>query len=130
MKIRLVVVWMVFLGAFQLSAQDWSSWTTANNREFQYRWLGSTPSKSGECYLQLRDLKRQPNETTFVTVLIDYQSAQAESTRDVITITDSKDEDQGPRILRPCVSVGAVHVKDIVRCETSGCAANLALALI
>lgn len=124
MKIRLIVVWIVFLGAFQLIAQDWSSWTAANNRDFQYRWLGSAPNTSGECNLQLRDLKRHPNETTFVTVLIDYQSAQAESTRDVIAIIDSKDEDQGPSILRPCVSVGAVHVKYIVRCEASGCAAN------
>ena len=124
MKIRLIVVWIVFLGAFQLSAQDWSPWTTANNRDFQYRWLGSTPSESGGCYLQLRDLKRQPNETTFVTVLIDFHSTQAESTREVIAITDSKDEDQGPRILLPCVSVGDVHVKDIVRCEASGCAAS------
>ena len=124
MKVRLIVVWIVFLGAFQLSAQDWSSWTTANNRDFQYRWLGSAPSGGGECYLQLRDLKRQPSETTFVTVLIDYQSAQAESTRDVIAITDSKDTDQGPRILSPCVSVADVHVKDIVRCQTSGCTAS------
>lgn len=124
MKIRLIVVCIVFLGAFQLSAQDWSSWTTANNRDFQYRWLGNAPDKSGECYLQLRDLKRQPNATTVATVLIDYKSGQAESTRDVIAITDSKDEDQGPSILSPCVSVGAVHVKDIVRCEASGCAAN------
>jgi hypothetical protein len=122
MKIRLIVVGMLFLGAFQLSAQDWSSWTATGNRDFQYRWLGSVPSESGGCYLELRDLKRQPNETTVVTVLIDYQSAQAESTREVITITDSKDEDQGPRILRPCASVGDVHVKDIIRCETSGCA--------
>ena len=52
MKIRLIVVWMVFLGALPLSAQDWSSWTTANNRDFQYRWLGSAPSESGSCYLQ------------------------------------------------------------------------------
>lgn len=121
MKIRLIVVCVVFLGAFQLMAQDWSSWTTASNRDFQYRWLSSAASKSGECYLQLRDLKRQANETTFVSVLIDYKSAQAESTRDVIAITDTKDEDQGPNILSPCVSVGAVHVKDIVRCEASGC---------
>jgi hypothetical protein len=122
MKIRLVVAGMVFLGAFQLLAQDWSSWTTANNRDFQYRWLGSSaPSKGEECYLQLRDLKRQPNETTVATVLIDYQSAQAESTRDVITIMNPKDEDQGPTILRPCVSVGGVQVKDMVRCGTSGC---------
>ena len=121
MKIRLIVIWTVLFGTFQLSAQDWSSWTTSDNRDFQYRWLGSAPSQSGDCYLQLRDLKRKPNETTFVSVLIDYQSGQAESTRDVITIMDSKDEDQGPRILRPCVSVGDVHVKDIVRCGTSGC---------
>lgn len=124
MKIRLVVVWMVFLGALQLSAQDWSSWTTASNRDFQYRWLGGAPSDGGGCYLQLRDLKRQPNETTIVTVLIDFHSSQAESTREVIAITDPKDEDQGPRILSPCVSVGDVRVKDVVRCETSGCAAS------
>src|SRR5580698_7515648 len=116
MKIRLLVVGIAFLAAFQLGAQDWSSWTTAKNRDFQYRWLGSVPGNGAECYVQLRDLKRQPNGTTFATVLIDYKSAQAESTRDVITITDSKDEDQGPSILSPCVSVGAVHVKDIVRC--------------
>jgi hypothetical protein len=122
MKIRIVVVWIVFLGAFQLSAQDWSSWTAANNREFQYRWLGSSAASKGEeCYLQLRDLKRQPNETTVATVLIDYKAAQAESTRDVITIMDPKDEDQGATILRPCVSVGGVQVKDMVRCGTSGC---------
>ena len=124
MKIRLLVVGMVFLAAFQLSAQDWSSWTTANNREFQYRWLGGAPSNGEECYVQLRDLKRQPNGTTFATVLIDYKSTQTESTRDVIAITDSKDDDHGPNILSPCVSVGAAHVKDIVRCEASGCAAN------
>jgi hypothetical protein len=124
MNIRLIVVWMVFLGAFPLSAQDWSSWTTADNRDFQYRWLGSAPSTSGQCYLQVRDLKRQPNETTLVTVLIDYQSVQAESTREVITIVDSKDEEQGPRIVRPCESIRDVHVKDVVRCETLGCQAS------
>src|ERR1700759_1148035 len=117
MKIRLVVACMVFFGAFPLTAQDWSSWTTANNRDFQFRWLGSAPRESGGCYLQLRDRKRQPNETPFVTVVIDYQSAQAESTREVITITDPKDEDQGPRILQPCASIGGVHVKDFVRCQ-------------
>ena len=121
MKIRLLVVGMVFLAAFQLSAQDWSSWTTASNREFQYRWLGGAPSNGEECYVQLRDLKRQPNGTTFATVLIDYKSTQTESTRDVIAITDSKDEDQGPTILSPCASIGGVHVKDVVRCGTAGC---------
>ena len=69
----------------------------------------------------MHDLKRQPNETSFVSVLINYESGQAESTRDVITIMDSNDEDQGPKIVRPCVSVGKVQVKDIVGCETSGC---------
>jgi len=124
MKIRVIVVCMVFLGAFQLSAQDWSSWTTASNRDFQYRWMGSAPNDSGACYLQLRDLKRQPNESTFVAVLIDYHSAKAESAREVIAITDAKDEDQGPRIVSPCVSVSGVHVKQFVRCEMSSCATN------
>jgi hypothetical protein len=66
--------------------------------DFQYRWSGSSPSESGECYLQLRDLKRKPNETTFVSLLIDYQSEQAESTRDIITIMYPKDEDAGPTL--------------------------------
>lgn len=124
MKIRIIVAGMVLLGAFQLSAQDWSSWSSAKNRDFEYRWLGSASSDGGECSLQLRDLKAKPNETTFVTVLIDYHSAQAESIRDVITITGSKDENQGPSILRPCVSIGGVQVKDIVRCEPSACNGN------
>ncbi len=121
MTIRLIVISMALFGTFPLSAQDWSSWTTSNNRDFEYRWLGSAPSTSGECSLQLRDLKRKPNETTFVSVAVDYQSQQAESTRDVITIMDSKDEEQGPLIVRPCASVGGVRVNDIVRCGTSGC---------
>ncbi len=121
MTIRLIVISMTLFGTFLLSAQDWSSWTASNNRDFQYRWLSNATDKSGECYLQLRDSKRQPSETTFATVVIDYQSQQAESTRDVITIVESKNEDQGPRILRPCASLGDVRVKDIVRCGTSGC---------
>jgi hypothetical protein len=124
MKIKLIVVCMLFMATFPLSAQDWSTWSNANHRDVQYRWLAATPTESGACYLELRDLKRQPNETTLVTVLIDYQSAQAESTREVIAIANSNDAEPGPSILRPCVSIGNVHVKDMVRCETSGCAAN------
>jgi hypothetical protein len=111
---------MLFLGTFPLSAQDWSSWATTNNRDFQYRWL-SGPANSNECYLQLHDLKRQPNQSTSVSVIIDYQAGQAESTRDAYTIMGSKDEDQGPLIVRPCTSVGHVHVDDFVRCDESGC---------
>jgi hypothetical protein len=66
-------------------------------------------------YGDLRDLKRKPNETTVVSMLIDYQSEQAESTRDVITIMYPKDEDAGPTIVRPCMSVTDLHVKDTVR---------------
>jgi hypothetical protein len=115
MKMRLIVFGMVLLGTFQLNAQDWSSWTTANNRDFQYRWLGSAPNTAAECYLQMRDLKRKPNETTFVSVLIDYKSEKAESTRNAIAISSPKDEDAGPTIVRPCMSVTDVSVKDIVR---------------
>ena len=127
MKVRLVVLGMLLFGAFQLNAQDWSSWAATNNRDFQYRWLDS---KSGECSLQLHDLKRQPNQTTFVSVLIDYQSGQTESTRDVITIMGSSDEDQGPKILRPCMSIGGVRVNDMVRCGTSDCKTSTWLWLL
>jgi len=121
MNIRLMVAGMLLFGTFQLNAQDWSSWAATNNRDFQYRWLGSASNNSSECYLQLHDLKRQPNETTVVSVLVDYQSGQAESMRDVITIMGSSDENQGPLIVSPCASVGSVHVNDMVRCGTSGC---------
>jgi len=121
MTIRLIVISMALFGTLQLSAQDWSAWTASNNRDFQYRWSGNAPSESGACYLELRDLKIKPNETTLVSVLIDYKAGQAESTRDVITIMGSHDEDQGPLIVRPCASVGGVRVNDMVRCETSGC---------
>jgi hypothetical protein len=121
MTIRLIVISMAFFGTFQLSAQNWSSWTATNNHDFEYRWLGSAPSESGGCSLQLRDLKRKPEETTFVSVLVDYQAGQAESTRDVITVMSSHDEDQGPLIVRPCASVGGVRVNDILRCGTSDC---------
>ena len=65
--------------------------------------------------MQLRDLKRQPNHTTFVSVRIDYQYHDAESTRDVVTITDIKDENQGQTTVYHCTSVGAVQLTDIVR---------------
>lgn len=120
MNIRLMVAGMLLFGTFQLNAQDWSSWAATNNRDFQYRWLGST-SNNGECQLQLHDLKRQPNETTVVSVLVDYQSGRAQSMREVITIMGSSDENQGPLIVSPCASVGGVHVNDMVRCGTSGC---------
>jgi hypothetical protein len=119
MNTRLIVAWMLLFGTVQLNAQDWSSWAATNNRDFQYRWLAS--ANSGECQLQLHDLKRQPNETTVVSVLVDYKSGQAESMRDVITIMGSSDENQGPLIVSPCASVGGVHVNDMVRCGTSGC---------
>ena len=121
MKIRLMVGCMLLLGTFPLNAQDWSSWAATNNRDFQYRWLGSASNNSGECQLQLHDLKRQPNETTVVSVLVDYKSGQAQSVRDVITIMGSSDDNQGPLIVSPCASIDSVHVNDMVRCGTSGC---------
>ena len=121
MNIRLMVACMLLFGTFQLNAQDWSSWAATNNRDFQYRWLAGASNNSGQCYLQLHDLKRQPNETTVVSVLVDYQSGQAQSMRDVITIMGSSDDNQGPLIVSPCASVGSVHVNDMVRCGTSGC---------
>jgi hypothetical protein len=37
MNMQFIVVWMVLFGTLQLRAQDWSSWTNSNNRDFQYR---------------------------------------------------------------------------------------------
>ena len=126
MKLRMIFVWLVVLGVLQGSAaaQDWSSWMTSrrywigsgnNNRDVQYRWRASNPAENEECHVQLRDLKRQPNHTTFVSVRIDYQYHDAESTREVVTITDSKDENQGQTTVYHCTSVGAVQLTDIVR---------------
>ncbi len=126
MRLRIIAVWLAVLGTLQGSAvaQDWSSWTTthrywitsgSNNKDVQYRWRAGTPSGSEECQLQLRDLKRQPTQTTFVSVRIDYQYHDAESTRDVVTIMDIKGENQGETIVYHCTSVGGVQLTDIVR---------------
>jgi lipopolysaccharide biosynthesis regulator YciM len=125
MKLQIIVVCLVVLGTLQGSAaQDWSSWMTSrrywitsgnNNKDVQYRWRASTPGGNEECQVQLRDLKRQPNQTTVVSVRIDYQYHDAESTRDVVTITDIKGENQGEATLYHCTSVGDVQLTDIVR---------------
>jgi hypothetical protein len=126
MKLQIIVVWLVVLGALQGSAaaQDWSSWTTSrrywitsgnNNKGVQYRWRAGTPGENQECQVQLRDLKRQPSQTTVANVRIDYQYHDAESTRDVVTITDIKGENRGETTLYHCTSVGDVQLTDVVR---------------
>ena len=106
MKLLIIPFSLVVMWALQGSvvAQDWSSWTTSrrywitsgtNNKDVQYRWRGGLPSGSEECQLQLRDLKRQPSQTTNVSVRIDYQYHNAESTREVVTIMDVKGENLG-----------------------------------
>ena len=115
MKLRVFVVGLFVLGCLlgSATAQDWSDWITSNNHDVQYRWVGNTPGASAECHLQLQDLKR--NRTTVVSVVIDYQAAQAESTREVVTISDPKAEDQAPAIVHACVSVTDLHVTNIAR---------------
>ena len=125
MKVQIIVVWLVALATLQGSAaaEDWSSWNTAHsswttlykNKDVQYRWRAATTSGSEECYLQLRDQKREPNHTTVVNVRVDYQYHDAESTRDVVTVMDVKGEGYGEMTVHHCVSVGNVHVTDIVR---------------
>jgi hypothetical protein len=126
MKLRIIIAWLVVLGTVQGSAvaQDWSSWMGArrywitsgnNNKDVQYRWRASTPGGTEECQVQLQDLKRQPNHTTVVSVRIDYQYHDAESTRDVVTITDVKSENQGETTVPHCTSIGDVQLTDIVR---------------
>ena len=65
--------------------------------------------------MQLRDLKWQPNHTTVVSVPTDYQYHDAESTRDVVTITNIQGENQGETTVYHCTSVGEVQLTDIVR---------------
>jgi hypothetical protein len=125
MKLQIIAICLVALGVLQgsVDAQDWSSWTEAHsyrfmlgkNKDVQYRWRASTPSGGEECQVQLRDTQRQPNQTTVVSVQIDYQYHDAQSTRDVITITDIKGENVGETIVHQCVSVGDVRLTDIVR---------------
>ena len=126
MRLQVIAVWLTLLGTLQGSAvaQDWSSWMTSqrywitsgtNNKDVQYRWRPGTSSESEECQLQLRDLKRQPNQTTYVSVRIDYQDHGAQSTRDVLTIMDFKGENQGETTVHHCTSVDGVQLTDIVR---------------
>ena len=125
MKLQIIAVWLLVLGTLQGSAtaQNWSSWITAhsnwttlfNNKDVQYRWRADTTDGSEACYLQLRDQKREPNHTTVVNVRIDYQYHDAESMRDVVTIMDVKGENYGETTVHHCLSVGDLHVTDIVR---------------
>jgi hypothetical protein len=115
MKLAVVAVGLFALGCLPGSASDqnWSDWITSNNHDVQYRWVGSTSGASAECHLQLQDLKR--NRATVVSVVIDYQAAQAESTREAVTISDPKAEEQAPTIVHACVSVTDLHVTYLAR---------------
>ena len=116
MKSQIISVWLVVLGTAQgpAPAQDWSSWITSNNHDVQYRWLGSAPGGNATCQLQVRDLKRKAN--TVLGLRIDYKfDDAAQSTEDVVTITEFKGESLGERIVYRCVSVNDLHVNDIAR---------------
>ena len=115
MKLAVVAVGLFALGCLpgSASAQNWSDWITSNNHDVQYRWVGSAAGASAECHLQLQDLKR--NQTTVVSVVIDYKAAEAESTRETVTISDPKAEDQAPTIVPACASVTNLHVTNIAR---------------
>ena len=125
MKLPIIAVWIVVLVTLQgsVSAQNWSSWTTAysnwfmlgKNKDVQYRWRAGTPNGGEECPVQLRDALRHPNQATVVSVEIDYQYHDAQSMRDVITIMDVKGENVGEATVHHCVSVGNVRLTDIVR---------------
>ena len=114
MKSQIVAVWLVFLGTLPVGAQDWSSWTTSNNHDLQYRWLGGAPGGSPTCQLQVRDLQLKVD--TVVSVRIDYKfDNAAQSTRDVISITGPNSDSLGERTVDHCVSVDEVHINDVVR---------------
>jgi hypothetical protein len=116
MKLRIIAASLVVFGTLQgpVAAQDWSSWITTNNHDLQYRWLGSAPGGSATCQLQVRDQKRKAD--TVVSLRIDYKFDDvAQSTRDVVTITEFKGESLGERTVYHCVSVDKLHVNEVVR---------------
>ena len=126
MKLQISGVLVAVLWTLQgsVAAQDWSSWNTVrsswfmlgnNAKDVQYRWRASAPGGGEECRVQLRDNKSQPNQTTVVSVLIDYQYHEAQSTRDVVTIMDMQGEHYGETTVHQCVSVGDLRVTDIAR---------------
>ena len=116
MNFQIMAVWLFVVGTLQgpVTAQDWSSWITTNNHDLQYRWLGSAPGGSATCQLQVRDQKRKAD--TVVSLRIDYKFDDvAQSTRDVVTITEFKGESLGERTVYHCVSVDKLHVNEVVR---------------
>jgi hypothetical protein len=116
MKSQIISAWVLVLGTLHGSAaaQDWSSWIKSNNHDVQYRWLGSAQGGNAKCQLQVRDLKRKAN--TVLGLRIDYKfDDAAQSTEDVVTITEFKGESLGERIVYRCVSVNDLHVNDIAR---------------
>ena len=116
MKLQIIAVFLMVFGTLQspVAAQDWSSWITPNNHDLQYRWLGSTPGGSPTCQLQVRDLKL--NVESVVSLRIDYKFGDAaQSTREVVTITEFKGESLGERAVDHCVSVDSLHVNEVVR---------------
>ena len=125
MKLQIIAICLVVLGGLQgtVDAQDWSSWTEARgnwfmlgkHKDVQYRWRASTPSEGEECQVQLRDTQRQPNQTTVVSVQIDYQYHDAQSTRAVVSIADIKGENAGEATVHPCMSISDVRLTDIAR---------------
>ena len=111
-QVSAVFVFVLLQGT--ATAQNWSDWITSNNHDVQYRWSASGSGGNGDCHLQLRD--QQGKSQTVVSVVIDYQSEQAESTRDVVTICDSqKADDQFPTAVHHCSSISNLHVTYIAR---------------
>ena len=117
MKLQIIAVCLVVLGVLQgsVDAQDSNWFMLGKNKDVQYRWRASSPSGGEECQVQLRDTQRQPNQTTVVSVQIDYQYHDAQSMRDVVTIADIEGENAGEATVHQCTSVGDVRLTDFVR---------------
>jgi len=116
MKSQIIAVCLVVFGTLpgRVAAQDWSSWITSNNHDLQCRWLGSSPGGSPTCQLQVRDLKL--NVESVVSMRVDYKfDDAAQSTREVVTITEFKGESLGESTVDHCVSVDDLHVNGFVR---------------
>ena len=115
MKSQVIAVGLFVFVLLQGSAiaQNWSDWITSDHN-VHYRWSASGSGGNGDCHLQLRD--QQGKSQTVVSVIIDYQSEQVESTRELVTIWDSKKaDDQFPTAVHHCSSISNLYVTYIAR---------------
>lgn len=107
---RLFLLLAVIMFLVSVGFAQWSSWASAsNNSDIEYRWWASTPSGSEECHFQVRDLHLK--NLTKLELLIDYKYGNVES----IPVSFVISNNPGEKLIGQCVSIMAIHVRDLKR---------------